>query len=425
MLARALAPLAAAGIGLAGALAATLSLHHAATAAVDHVLEEKLTGAGAATAALLADVPPTAERLRDVMRANGLDGVYVIGRDLRVIADATGTAGRRADLLRLDLARVRSALAGDPTAAPTYRMGELTVMTGYFPFRLADGSAPAVLILEAGQTFLSSRTVISRGRTLGVSLSLLSALGLAVAAVRWSRAERERQEAAVRAARGSALSRVAAMAAHEIRNPLGVIRGTIDLMRERSKSVLSERDRRALDDITDEVERLRRLTEDLVDLSADRPLMTATTALADLLAETARATEAIFPGISVRCEGDALPSLDVDAARLRQVFANLLSNAAQAQREGEIVVRAVVAGGVVRVRVQDKGPGIPREIGERLFDLYFTAKSGGTGLGLAIARRLVERHGGTLIHVAGEAPGTTFEVKLPLATPGSATSEEG
>ena len=425
MLARALAPLAAAGIGLAGALAATLSLHHAAMAAVDHVLEEKLAGAGTATAALLAGVPPTAERLHEVMRANGLDGVYVIGRDLRVIADATGAAGRRADLLRLDLTRVRNALAGAATAAPTYRLGELTVMTGYFPFRLASGNATAVLILEAGETFLSSRTVISRGRTLGVSLSLLSALGLAVAAVRWSRAERERQEAAVRAARGSALSRVAAMAAHEIRNPLGVIRGTIDLMRERSKAALSERDRRALDDVTDEVERLRRLTEDLVDLSADRPLMTATTSLIDLLAETARATEVMFPGISVRCEGDTLPSLEVDAARLRQVFANLLSNAAQAQREGEIVVGATATGRAVRVRVQDKGPGIPREIGDRVFDLYFTAKSGGTGLGLAIARRLVERHGGTLTHVADASPGTTFEVTLPLAPPDGAASQGG
>jgi len=414
MLTRALAPLAAAGIGLAGALAATLSLHHAAVAAVDHVLEEKLAGAGAATAALLADVPPTAERLRDVMRANSLDGVYVVARYLRVIADASGPAGRRADLLRLDLGRVRKALAGQASAAPTYQLGELTVMTGYFPFRLADGGAAAVLILEAGQIFLSSRTVVNRGRTLGVLLSLLSALGLAVAAVRWSRSERERQETAVRAARGTALSRVAAMAAHEIRNPLGVIRGTIDLMRERSKAALSERDRHALEDIAGEVERLRRLTEDLVDLSADRPLMTGTTCLADLLAETARATEAMFPGISVRCDVDALPSLDVDAVRLRQVFANLLSNAAQAQREGEIVVRAIVTGDVVSVRVQDKGPGIPREIGERVFDLYFTAKSGGTGLGLAIARRLIERHGGTLMHVADEAPGTMFEVRLPL-----------
>jgi two-component system sensor histidine kinase BaeS len=196
-------------------------------------------------------------------------------------------------------------------------------------------------------------------------------------------------------------------------------------MRERSKAALSERDRRALDDITDEVERLRRLTEDLVDLSADRPLMTATISLADLLAETARATEAMFPGITVRFQGDELPSLDVDAVRLRQVFANLLSNAAQAQREGEIVVRTAVAGGAMRVRVQDKGPGISREVGERIFDLYFTAKSGGTGLGLAIARRFVERHGGTLTHVADESPGTTFEVRLPLAPPDGAASKGG
>ena len=103
----------------------------------------------------------------------------------------------------------------------------------------------------------------------------------------------------------------------------------------------------------------------------------------------------------------------VDAARFRQVFANLLSNAAQAQGQGEILVRATQKGGVTRILIQDRGPGIPEGASERLFDLYFTTKSEGTGLGLAIARRLVEQHGGKLLHRSDLRPGTTFEIVLP------------
>lgn len=422
---RALAPLTAAGIGLAGALAATLSLHRAAVVAVDHVLAERLTGAGQAAAALLAAGAPTPERLGEVMRANGLDGAYVLGPSLRVLGDAGGATGRRADLLRLDLTRVRAALRGEPSAAPGYRLGALTVMTGYFPIRGLDGAVTSALVLEAGQAFVAARAPVGGALALSVALSLLSGLGLAIAGARWSRAERERQEAAVRAARGSALSRVAAMAAHEIRNPLGVIRGTIDLMRERAAATLSERDRVALADIAGEVERLKRLTDDLVDLSADRPLARTVVSLGAVLSEAARTAEAAFPGISVRCDvADALPALELDAARMRQVFGNLLANAAQAQREGEIAVSARRDEHAVRIVFQDRGPGIPREIGERVFDLYFTAKSDGTGLGLAIARRLVERHGGTLIHLADRTPGAAFEVILPIAT-GAHPSVEG
>jgi signal transduction histidine kinase len=120
-----------------------------------------------------------------------------------------------------------------------------------------------------------------------------------------------------------------------------------------------------------------------------------------------------------------MPSLDADPARLRQVFVNLLENAAQSQREGEIHVHARRHRRAVRVVLQDHGPGIPEEVGDRVFDLYFTTKSGGTGLGLAIARSFVERHGGTLVHVRNGQPGAAFEVTLPLRPPRRADTDGG
>jgi signal transduction histidine kinase len=243
----------------------------------------------------------------------------------------------------------------------------------------------------------------------------VGALALALVAARWLRDERERREAAARAARGETLTKMAAMAAHEIRNPLGVIRGTVELMRERSGTKLSERDKEALEDVLGEVERLRRLTEDLLDLSADRPLATQRVELTEVLEEAARATEAAFPGVKVRRGFSELPPVEGDAGRLRQVFANLLQNAAQAQVEGEVRLAAQADGGAVRVRVEDDGPGVPPEIRERLFDLFVTGKASGTGLGLALCRRLVERHGGTVALVPEPRQGSTFEVRLPAA----------
>jgi signal transduction histidine kinase len=417
-------PLFAAALGLAGALAATLALHAAARDAVEHVIHERLEGAGESTASLLAAVAPTSEHLRDVMRANQLDGAYIVNADLRVVADATGASGRRADLLRLDVDRLKRALAGAGSIGPGYDMDGLTVLSGYFPVRGPAGTVDGALVLDAGQSFLATRGRVFRARNVGIALSILSALGLAIAAARWTRAEQERARAAEQAARAEGLSRVAAMAAHEIRNPLGVIRGTIDLMRERSGTSLAERDQAALVDIGAEVERLRKLTQDLLDLASDRALAMTPTNVVELLDEAARATESSFPAVRVRREVGELPPIEADATRLRQVFANLLTNAAQAQQTGEIALSARRNGAGVRIAVADEGPGVAQVAEERLFDLYFTTKSGGTGLGLAIARALVERHGGTLAYHRNQPRGAVFEVTLPKAS-ARPTSRQG
>ena len=187
-------PLFAAGIGLAGALAATIALYRAAQSAVDSVLEQRLRGAGEAATPLLGELGPTPERLSALMLANELDGVYVLGPQLRMIADARG-AGGHVDLLRLDIGRVKRAFAGEATVGRGYALGALVVMTGYFPIHGQDGSVASVLTLEAGQSFVAARAGIVRARNLGVSLSVLCALGLALLAARWARAEKASSEA--------------------------------------------------------------------------------------------------------------------------------------------------------------------------------------------------------------------------------------
>lgn len=409
---RTLVPAAAALLALAGSLAVTLYLHRAAAAAVDGLLEARLRSAGETAAELLGQAPPTPQALRAVMEANGLEGAYLLSPSLRVVADATGPGGRAADLLRVDAARVAQAFQGRPTVAFGFALGELQVVSGYFPVRAADGGAASVLALEGGKTFTSARAGLRRALWTGVALSLLAALGLGAVAFRWSRSEAHRVEAAERAARGDLLARLAAMAAHEIRNPLGVIRGAVELVRARSGAALAGPDQQALADALGEVERMRRLTEDLLDVSREPALQRVSLDLADVVAAAARALASSFPDVEVRLRLPALP-VDGDPVRLQQVLGNLLQNAAQVGARG-IEVRGEAVGTAARLLVVDDGPGIPAELRHRLFDPFATGRAGGRGLGLAIARRIVVRHGGTLDLAEAGHPGAAFEVRLPL-----------
>jgi len=409
---RSLVPIAAALLGLAGSLTATLSLHRAASGALDRTLEERLRGAGETAAELLAGTGPTPPRLRRIMAANQLDGAYVISPALEIVADATGPSGVRVDLLRVDAERVGAALRGRATVARAYDVGSLSVETAYFPVRAEDGSVHAVLALEAGRTFADAREGLRRALALGVALACAGAAALAVAASRWGRAERQHREAAARAARGDAISRMAATVAHEIRNPLGIIRGSVELVREGSGEQLRSRDRERLQDVLGEVERLRRLTEDFLDLSADRALQESLVDLGDIATEAAHGSAALHPDMEVRVALASPAPVLADPGRLRQVLANLLANAAQAGAR-TVEIDAEATRDQVRLTVRDDGPGIAPEVEDRLFDAFATGRDGGTGLGLAVSRRIVERHGGSLALVSAEGRGATFELRLP------------
>ncbi len=409
---RALAPLAAGLLGLAGSLGATLFLYRAASGSLDRVLEERLRGAGETAAGLIGGTSPTAAGLRALMEANGLEGVYVLSPSLDVLADATGPAGVKADLLRVDGSRAVRALAGEVTVAFAYSVGDLRVATGYFPIRDLDGAVRAVLALEAGQSFVAAHEALRHALWAGVGLSVLGALTLGIVALRWSRSEEERRKAATGAARGDALARMGAMVAHEIRNPIGVIRSAVELVRERAGSKLSADDQEALGDVLGEVERLRRLTEDFLDLAREPAVVMAPIDVAAVAADAARSAERSYPNVTFRI---ALPQMQAngDQGRLRQVFGNLLVNAAQAGAR-TIEVFGEASGGMARIEVRDDGPGIDPAVRDRLFEPFATSRARGTGLGLAISRRIVGRHGGHLALVSDGRSGAAFELRLPL-----------
>jgi two-component system OmpR family sensor kinase len=412
-------PVGLAAVALVGCLTTALVSASLASAALHRSLEERLRGAGESAALLVGERPPSDEVLAVLMRTNALDGAWLVDADLRRRADGSGEGHGLVDLLRVEADRVTSAFGGTADVAEGWDLGRATMATGYFPVRGDDGRVTGVLVLEAGQSFAGevSRR-IARVRWAGLALAIVAFVALVLVGRRWAAAMRRQQAQAERAAQAEVVSRMAASVAHDIRNPLGVIRGTVELTRKRSGATLSLRDDEALGDILGEVERLRQLTDDFLDLSADRPLDRRLVSVAPLLDEAARATRLLHSGVRIEVTdgvGDGV-KVDGDAARLARVFRNLLANAAEARPEGSIHVATRVDGGDMVVSVRDQGPGVPAELHGSLFEPFATmGKTGGTGLGLAVSQRLVARHGGRLTHVPTDA-GALFEVRLPVAS---------
>ena len=410
---RALLPVLLAVLGLAGAALATLSLHRAASSALQRATEERLRGAGS-TAARTLEQPgftPDGSWLRSVVEANGLEGALLVDPRLHVVLDPAGPIDRPLDLLRVDAARVRRALAGEPSLSLGWAIGGARVASAYLPVRHA-GAVDRVLVLEGGEAYAARQADLDRALHLGWLLSAVAAVLTALVAAGWAAAERRQRDLATRAARGAAVAQLAAMVAHEVRNPLLVISGTVELMQERGRGRLQPREVGALEDILGEVDRLRRLTDDFLDLSSDRPLAGVDLEVSSFLDDAARAGRAAS-GLAIDVDAPAGLHVQGDGGRLRQVLLNLVANAARAGAH-RVRIRAAAEGPRVRLEVADDGPGIPEAIRPRLFEPFVTTREDGNGLGLAVSRRIVERHGGSLALLPA-TPGATFRIELPRA----------
>jgi two-component system, NtrC family, sensor histidine kinase PilS len=220
---------------------------------------------------------------------------------------------------------------------------------------------------------------------------------------------------------------LAAAVAHEIRNPLAAISGSIELLGQMPQP---DEDGRALMGIvTREIDRLNGLLADLLAYANPRPLKIAPIDVAELVRDTVRVfgQDRGFAGVTVDArmeDGDGGVPLHGDAAKLRQVLWNLMRNAAEAaaQGGGHVVVELEPGAQDVAVRVRDDGPGIPSEHRDRVFEPFFTTKNRGSGLGLATVLNLVNDHRGTVQLESQPGHGTCFTVRLPYTGDRSRTA---
>lgn len=225
---------------------------------------------------------------------------------------------------------------------------------------------------------------------------------------------------------------MAAMLAHEVKNPLSGIRGAAQLLEQTA----SDADRELTRLICDEVDRIRALVDRMEVFSDRRPMPREPINIHSVLERVRKVAQAGFAAQIrfVEQYDPSLPPVVGNFDQLVQIFLNLVKNAAEALPEsgGEIVLgtryqrgmRIVLPGSGARVHlplaitVQDNGPGVPAELQDSLFDPFISGKTNGSGLGLALVAKLIGDHGGT-ISFESEPRRTVFKVSLPISAPAS------
>ena len=223
-----------------------------------------------------------------------------------------------------------------------------------------------------------------------------------------------------KAERLSTIGELAAVLAHEIRNPLGSIQGTAEILKDDFQA--GDRKYEFLEIMVKESRRLNKVVEDFLRLARPQPVVMGECDLTEELNNVIAlvSSEARKRKITLECRVESLPVIEGDPEKLRQAFLNIILNGLQASSPGGSVtitsVREKGEGGGpgwVELLFADSGPGVPPEIAEKVFEPFFTTKEGGTGLGLAITRKIVEGHGGSIALMSQSGRGAVFRIRLP------------
>jgi len=217
----------------------------------------------------------------------------------------------------------------------------------------------------------------------------------------------------------ASVATLAAGLAHEIGTPMGVIQGHAEAL---EPSITDERGRWRLRTIREQVDRISRIIQALLNMARPHETVREPVALEPLLETTLSflGVKLRRRGIEVEREFEPTPSVRGDGEKLQQLFLNLILNAADAMENGGGSLRIglhPIGDDGVEVVVADTGPGISSEALDQIFEPFFTTKPAGqgNGLGLVVAEGIVHDHGGEIVADSAEGKGTTFRIVLPVA----------
>ncbi len=339
------------------------------------------------------DLKTNVERLLEELE----DAVLIFARDRRLIA-AAGSVEKF-------LGSPRTALLGN-------------TINEIFP----QGTPLGLFLAQAvqtGRTLRNRRVPLERGfALLSVEFLESSSSGGMLVRLRDPEATRQIGRQLQTADRLSAISRLTKGVAHEVKNPLNAILMHVELARMK----LAHQDydlEQQMDIISSEIIRLDRVVKTFLDFTRPVQLNLSDVRLRDFMEELASLTrpQASAAGVEIvqqiRVE-DSVITVDVDL--LKQAVFNIVVNAIEAMKDGGTLrFEASLRGDDAEIRIADSGPGIPEDLKDKIYDLYFTTKRGGSGIGLAMTFRIVQLHDGTIDFESEPGQGTTFVLRFPVS----------
>jgi signal transduction histidine kinase len=262
---------------------------------------------------------------------------------------------------------------------------------------------------------------LDNGRRMQISLDFIEERGQRIGALltmRDAESVRRIENEIELSRRLAAIGRLTSGVAHEVKNPINAIVVHLEVLREKLHQVDPDT-LRHLSVIGTEIRRLDRVVQTLVDFTRPVELRLADIDLRRIVEEIVQlaAPDAQRQGVEIVTEiaGDRLPAR-VDADLIKQALINIVLNGVQAMPDGgQLTLTAARTGDLAAIEIHDQGAGIPTEIRDKIFNLYFTTKKQGSGIGLAMSYRVLQLHNGSLEFESDAEHGTTFRIVLPLA----------
>lgn len=395
--------------------------------------ERRLLAGAEALAASLADLDPyfvdpteSATALLRIRRLTGALGLHEasvieLGDSVLVTTSPVTPPGGAEPSALAAPESAAAAWMGEPSLSPVFVNEAASFQAAFVPLRDEEGSVATLLVATAGRRDFETLDLVDRTFQLVVYGSAFSLVLLLVAA--WAvRGRAERAEADLEHTRRlSVAGQVAAGVVHEVRNPLGIMRSTIEYLRDRSK--VEGSDRELFDEALEEADRISEILERFLSLAREAPSEPIRVELAGALEGVARLAEKDLSRRGLTLVVEAPPGLAVscDPRSLRQALLNLVLNAREAlegsgRPQGSIRLAAQAAPGPrVRIQVEDDGPGFPESVLAEPFRAFRTTRPDGTGLGLALVRRMVRGAGGEASLGNRPGGGATVVLEFPAA----------
>jgi signal transduction histidine kinase len=278
------------------------------------------------------------------------------------------------------------------------------------------------LVLEAFRTHtpVESREIEHAGHRVSVALDFIEERGLPIGALltmRDAESVHRIEDEIELSRRLAAIGRLTSGVAHEVKNPINAIVVHLEVLRSKLKEVDPDT-KRHVEIINNEIRRLDRVVQTLVDFTRPVELRLGEIDLRRLVEEVVLLASPEAERHGVRIEHRIAPAplrVNVDADLIKQAALNIALNGVQAMEHGgSLTVATAADGDSALVTITDTGAGIPAELRDKIYNLFFTTKKTGTGIGLAMTYRVMQLHNGTVDFESQVGQGTTFRLRLPL-----------